>query len=100
VTTHRHRAGKYRRSGSPEYRSWQSAIYKCTNARSSAWPWYGGRGVAIAPSWRRSFETFLRDVGRKPRGTRLERYSKAWHFAPGNCGWVPRPRGRKRRSRR
>jgi hypothetical protein len=46
------------------------------------------------------FAAFLRDVGRKPRGTRLERHSKTGHFMPGNVAWVLRPGVRKRKPRR
>jgi hypothetical protein len=83
------RAGRYRVGGTPEYRAWCSMAYRCENPRASAWPWYGARGVRVCLEWRHDFTALLRDVGRKPIGSRLERHSKAWHFAPGN---VARPR--------
>jgi hypothetical protein len=89
MKSHLHRAGRYRVGGSPEYRAWCSIAYRCENPRSSAWTCYGARGIRVCPEWRHSFETLLREVGRKPFGTRLERVNKAGHFTPGN---VARPR--------
>jgi hypothetical protein len=43
---------------------------------------------------------FLRDVGRKPPGTRLEQCDKAGMFTASNCEWRARPAHGKRRRRR
>jgi hypothetical protein len=98
MTTHRHKCG---RKQTVEYSAWQSLIFKCENPQSSAWPWYGARGVRVDPVWRHDFMAFYRAVGPKPRGGRyrLERISKAGHFEPGNVAWMLRPRRRKARGR-
>jgi|SRR6266508_4243288 len=97
MTTHGHRRGRPRRS-TPEYRAWESMIHKCTNEKATGWVYYGARGIAVDPVWRRSFEAFLRDVGPKPIGRyRLERLDKNSDFTPSNVGWTERPRRKRRR---
>jgi hypothetical protein len=95
VTTHRHRAGKWRYpGGTPTYRAWVSMRTKCRDARN---PYYGGKGVTVDPRWDDS-AVFLSDLGERPIGCRLERREKSLGFTPENVEWTLRPRSAARAS--
>lgn len=81
-------------------REWNAlawAIRWCTDPTHRNWPWYGGRGITVCPQWQNSFETFLNDVGPKPkhgksRSIWLGRLDVNGNDEPGNVAWVPRQR--------
>lgn len=81
-------------------REWNAlawAIRWCTDPMHRNWPWYGGRGITVCPAWIDSFETFLKDVGPKPKDSNsrliwLGRLDVNKGYEPGNCAWVPRQR--------
>src|SRR5258708_6693409 len=66
-TTH----GKWR---SPEYRSWDAMIQRCTNENNPRWEYYGGSGIKVCNRWRQSFAAFCQDMGQRPGGTTLDRF--------------------------
>lgn len=76
-------------SNSPEWNSWQAMIVRCTRKSTNYYANYGGRGITVCPKWRHSFETFLKDMGPRPRGTTLDRYPhNAGNYEPDNCRWA------------
>ena len=52
-------------SGTPEYRSWSSMLYRCTKTTYEEFSLYGGRGIAVCERWH-TFEKFLEDMGKRP----------------------------------
>jgi hypothetical protein len=86
------------RSESAEYRSWVSMIARCENPKYHHFHGYGGRGITICPEWRESFAVFLRDMGRRPPGTSLDRINNDKGYGPENCRWATRVEQSRNRS--
>lgn len=85
----------------PEYRCWIGMKTRCYNRRERSWKNYGGRGIGVCASWRKSFVAFLADMGRKPTAKHsLDRINVDAGYdcgkcqdckkrkAPANCKWA------------
>jgi len=77
----------------PTFRAYQAMKGKCLNPNDRSYPANGGSGVTVDPRWIGSFEAFLADLGKRPKGSVLRRNDSRKPFEPGNCRWA-----RKRRS--
>ena len=73
----------------PEYRVWQAMIARCHNP-SGGHKDYAGRGIAVCARWRKAFENFIADMGRRPKGMTLERLNNSKGYGPENCVWASR----------
>jgi hypothetical protein len=85
------RHGHARRGGSrsPEYRSWQNMLQRCTNPKDQDWKNWGGRGIRVCDRWLHSFENFFVDMGRKPSPAHsIDRSNNDGNYEPGNCCWA------------
>ena len=92
MTTH-----GYSNPPSPEYQAWRNMKQRCFNKNNPDYKHYGGRGITIDPSWVNSFETFLTDMGLRPKGYTLERLDNNKDYSKSNCVWLPhrlQPRNR------
>ena len=77
------------RSNSQEYVTWRDIHRRCENSKHYSYHLYGGRGIKVCPEWA-TFEAFLADVGKCPRGVVvLARRDLDKDYGPGNCLWAP-----------
>lgn len=87
--THGNRRG---RKSTPEYQTWVSMVRRCYYPSFIQFQDYGGRGIRVCKKWRRSFEAFLADVGKRPSPEHsIDRYpDKDGNYEPGNVRWATR----------
>ena len=75
--------------GSPEYRTWDHMIQRCTNPKTTHFSDYGGRGITVAPEWMASFPAFYEHIGPKPTAKHtIDRINNNLGYFPGNVRWA------------
>lgn len=78
------------RTDTTEYRIWVDMRRRCTQSQRPDFHRYGGRGISVSEEWYSSFETFLADMGERPKGTSLERRDNEGDYCKENCYWATR----------
>lgn len=75
----------------PEYKSWIAMKERCLNKNNNHYKDYGGRNIKICKEWKNSFETFYKDIGKKPsKDHSLDRIDVFGNYEPSNCRWATR----------
>lgn len=82
-----------------EYRIWAGMKTRCENEKAHTFKDYGERGITVSEGWSRSFENFLKDMGKCPEGFTLERKNNDLGYSKENCTWASvKMQARNRRS--
>jgi len=71
-----------------EYGAWKAMLHRCNNPKNPAYKYYGGQGIKVSREWSESFETFLKDMGQRPKGMSLDRTDPYGGYCKENCRWV------------
>lgn len=73
---------------SSEYKAFHDAKARCQNPKNKFYYRYGGRGIKFLF---KSFEDFLKEIGRKPSPElQLDREDNDSHYMKGNIRWITR----------
>ena len=66
---------------------WNNIKQWCNNKNNPKYKYYGKKGISICKQWESSFETFLNDVGNKPKNSIFCRKNEFGNFTKENCYW-------------
>jgi len=81
-------AGKKYRKKNPERHVWRAMTRRCVNPMDKDYKNYGGRGIKVCGRWVKSFDNFLKDVGKRPSSAySIDRIDNDGNYKPGNVKW-------------
>jgi len=73
----------------PEYQTWQSMKSRCKATRLREKRNYLDRGINVCEEWKDSFETFFKDMGKRPTPRhQIDRRDNNAGYNKDNCRWV------------
>lgn len=85
--------------GTTEYHTWATIKTRCYCKNSSAYKYYGGRGIKVCDRWLNSFIAFYEDMGLKPFSkAQIDRKDNGGNYTPENCHWTTAAENSRNRS--
>ena len=73
-------------SNTPEYSIWEAIVQRTTNPNCQEFKRYGGRGIVMCLKWRKSFLSFLTDMGKHPSSKHsIDRINNSKGYYKRNC---------------
>jgi len=71
----------------PLYDIWKAMFRRCYNVNSKDYKDYGMRGIFVCRRWR-DIAKFIKDVGKKLKGTSMDRVNNDGSYGPWNFRWA------------
>jgi len=62
----------------PLYITWRGIKSRCCCKTFRDYKRYGGRGITMCEEWLNDFETFAKDMGKRPNGKSIEEFHSRW----------------------
>lgn len=70
------------------YTTWSGMKHRCHNEKSTAYKYYGAKGVIVCEEWRNDFYAFKKYMGERPKGYSIDRIDPFGNYEKGNCRWA------------
>lgn len=78
------------------YKSWKYMKARCNNPNDSAYKNYGDRGISHCKRWKK-FESFFKDMGKRPKNKSLDRINNDGNYSKKNCRWATKKQQQRNR---